>query len=408
MNESTAVTLKPELVEELLKAAKTPNDLFGPEGLFHRLKGALMERILDAELTEHLGFERNAVEGRGKSNSRNGYTTKTVQTETGPVDIRVPRDRAGSFEPQLVAKYQRRLEGFDDKVLALYARGMSVRDIQGHLRELYGTDVAPELISRVTDAVLEEARAWQSRPLDAVYPIVYIDALFVSVRSEGTVKKKAVYIALGTTTEGQRDVLGLWMDGSEGARFWLNALTELKNRGVQDILFVCCDGLTGLPQAIESAFPKAVVQTCIVHMIRASLRYVPFAERKHIVGALRAIYGADTEDVARLALDAFDERFGRKYPGITKLWQNRWNEVVPFLAYPEEIRRILYTTNAIESLNFQLRKVLRPKGHFPSDDAVLKIVFLAIKHASLHWKPARDWTRAIAHFAIIFGDRLPA
>ncbi len=408
MNESTAVTLKPELVEELLKAVRNPNDLFGPEGLFHRLKGALMERILDAELTEHLGFEKNAIDGRGKINSRNGYTTKTVQTETGPVEVRVPRDRAGTFEPQLVAKYQRRLEGFDDKVLALYARGMSVRDIQGHLRELYGTEVAPELISRVTDAVLDEARAWQARPLDAVYPIVYIDALFVSVRDEGTVKKKAVYIALGTTVEGRRDVLGLWMDGSEGARFWLNALTELKNRGVQDILFVCCDGLTGLPQAIEAAFPKAVVQTCIVHMIRASLRYVPYAERKKVVAALKPIYGADTEDAARLALEAFHERFGRKYPGIAKLWKTRWNEVVPFLAYPGEIRRILYTTNAIESLNFQLRKVLRPKGHFPNDDAVLKLVFLAIKHASFQWKPSRDWSKAVAHFAIVFGERLPA
>jgi putative transposase len=408
MNDSTAVTLKPELVEELLKAVKSPNDLFGAEGLFHRLKAALMERMLDAELTEHLGFDKNAVDGRGKGNSRNGYTSKTVQTETGPVEIRVPRDRAGTFEPQLVAKHQRRLEGFDDKVLALYARGMSVRDIQRHLHELYGTEVAPELISRVTDAVLDEARAWQVRPLEAIYPIVYIDALFVSVRDGGTVKKKAVYIALGTTLEGRREVLGLWMDGSEGARFWLTALTELKNRGVQDILFVCCDGLTGLPHAIEAAFPKAVVQTCIVHMIRASLRYVAARDRKHVVRSLRPIYSAETEDAAALALDALHERWGCQYPGITQLWRSRWNEVVPFLAYPSEIRRILYTTNAIESLNFQLRKVLRPKGHFPTDDAVLKIVFLAIKDASFRWKPSPTWGRAKAHFAIVFADRLPA
>jgi putative transposase len=408
MNDSTAVTVKPELLEELLKAVKSPNDLFGPEGLFHRLKGALMERMLDAELTEHLGFERNAVEGRGKGNSRNGYTTKTVLSDTGPVDVRVPRDRAGTFEPKLVGKYQRRLEGFDDKVLALYARGMSVRDIQGHLRDLYGTEVAPELISRVTDAVLDEARAWQTRPLESIYPIVYIDALFVSVREEGTVKKKAVYIALGTTLEGRRDVLGLWIQGSEGARFWLSALTELKNRGVQDILFVCCDGLTGLPHAIEAAFPKAVVQTCIVHMIRASLRYVAYGDRKLVVAALRPIYDADSEQAANLALEAFEERFGRKHPNIAKLWRSRWNEVVPFLAYPPEIRRILYTTNAIESLNFQLRKVLRPKGHFPSDDAVLKVVFLAIQQARFKWKPASNWSRALEHFAIVFGDRLPA
>jgi putative transposase len=408
MNDPTAVTLKPELVDELLRAVKSPNDLFGPEGLFHRLKGALMERILEAELTEHLGFEKNAVEGRGKGNSRNGYTTKTIQTETGPVDVRVPRDRAGTFEPQLVAKHQRRLEGFDDKVLALYARGMSVRDIQRHLHELYGTEVAPELISRVTDAVLDEARAWQTRALDAVYPIVYIDALFVSVRQDGTVKKKAIYIALGTTIEGQRDVLGLWMEGTEGARFWLNALTELKNRGVQDILFVCCDGLTGLPRAIEAAFPRAVVQTCIVHMIRASLRYVPVKGRKEVAGALRTIYTASTEEDARLALDAFDERFGRQYPGAVNAWRSRWPEVVPFLAYPAEIRRILYTTNAIESLNFQLRKVLRPKGHFPSDDAVLKVVYLAIKHASFRWQTPPQWPHALRHLAIVFGDRLPA
>ena len=408
MNDSTAVTLKPELIEELLKLTKNPGDLFGADGLFHRLKAALMERMLDAELTEHLGFDRNAAEGRGKGNSRNGHTTKTVLTESGPVDVRIPRDRAGTFEPKLVAKYQRRLEGFDEKVLALYARGMSVRDIQAHLRDLYGTEVEPGLISRVTDAVMDEARAWQSRPLEAIYPIVYIDALFVSIRDGGTVKKKAIYIALGTTLEGKREVLGLWFEGTEGARFWLNALTELKNRGVQDVLFVCCDGLTGLPQAIEAAFPKAIVQTCIVHMIRASLRYVAYGERRRVVEALRAIYSADTEEAACLALDAFEERLGPTYPSIAKMWRTRWNEVVPFLRYPPEIRRILYTTNAIESLNFQLRKVLRPRGHFPSDDAVLKVVYLAIQNARFKWKTPKYWNRALAHFAIVFGDRLPA
>jgi putative transposase len=407
MTDSTAVTLKPELVEELMKAVRNPDDLFGPEGLFHRLKAALMERMLEAELTEHLGFEKNAAQGRGVGNSRNGYTTKTVKTDTGPVEIRVPRDRLGTFEPKLVAKHQRRLPGFDEKVLALYARGMSVRDIQSHLEELYGTDVAPELISRVTDAVLDEMRVWQSRPLEAVYPIVYIDALFVSVRDGGVVTKKAVYVALGTTVDGERDVLGLWVDNSEGARFWLHVLTELKNRGVSDILFVCCDGLTGLPQSVEAVFPRAVVQTCIVHMIRASLRYVTYKDRQHVVSSLRGIYAADTEDAARAALDAFNARWGARHPNITKLWEARWNEVVPFLAYPAEIRRILYTTNAVESLNFQLRKVLRPKGHFPTEDAVLKILYLAIQRAKMKWKPAPEWRRARAHFAIVFGDRLP-
>jgi putative transposase len=407
--ESTAVTLKPELVEELMKCIRSPEDMFGPEGLFQRLKGALMERLLDAEMAEHLGYERNAAEGQKSGNSRNGYSHKTVQTESGPVDIRVPRDRAGTFEPQLVAKHQRRLEGFDDKVLALYARGMSVRDIQSQLFELYGTEVSPDLITRVTDSVLEQAKEWQARPLDSIYPIVYIDALFVSVRDGGTVTKKAVYIALGTRLDGTRDVLGLWMDATEGARFWLRVLTDLKNRGVQDIFFVCCDGLSGFPQAIEAAFPKAIVQTCIVHMIRASLRYVTHTDKKKVVGSLRDIYTSDTEQAAHAALDAFDKRWQLKYPSVSKLWHSRWNEVVPFLAYPKEIRTILYTTNVIESLNFQLRKVLRPKGHFPTDDSVIKILYLAIQRAKVKWKPSKQtWSIALAHFAIVFENRLPA
>jgi putative transposase len=406
--DSTAVTLKPELVEELRKLVKRPEDLFGPSGLFHQLKGALMERLLDEEMSSHLGFEKNDPEGRGSGNSRNGYTAKTVQTDSGPVDVRVPRDRAGTFEPKLVAKRQRRLEGFDDKVLALYARGMSVRDIQGHLRELYGTDVSPDLISRATEGAMDEARAWQGRPLEAVYPVVYLDALYVSIREGSTVQKKAVYVALGVTTEGKRDVLGLWISDAEGARFWLGILTELKNRGVEDIFFVCCDGLTGLPQAIETAFPRAVVQTCIVHMIRASLRHVSYTDRRPIVAALKPIYSAENEAGAVAALDAFDERFGARHPAITKLWRSRWSEVVPFLEYPREIRRLLYTTNAIESLNAQLRKVLKPKGHFPSDDAVIKILFLAINLAKCHWKAAREWKSAMSHFAIVFEDRFPA
>jgi len=402
-------TLKPELVEELMKCVRSPEDMFGPEGLFQRLKGALMEKLLETEMSEHLGFEKNASDGKRTGNSRNGYSQKTVQTETGPVDIRVPRDRAGTFEPKLVAKHQRRLEGFDDKVLALYARGMSVRDIQSQLLELYGTEVSPDLITRVTDSVLDQAKEWQARPLEAIYPVVYIDALFVSVRDGGTVIKKAVYVALGTRVDGSREVLGLWMDATEGARFWLRVLTDLKNRGVQDIFFVCCDGLSGFPQAIETAFPKAIVQTCIVHMIRASLRYVTAGDRKLVITSLRAIYTADTEEAAMAALDAFDKCWGARYPSVSKLWRSRWNEVTPFLAFPKEIRTILYTTNVIESLNFQLRRVLRPKGHFPTDDSVTKILFLAIQRAQLRWKPNRSvWGRALAHFAIMFENRLPA
>jgi transposase-like protein len=367
-----------------------------------------MERMLEGEMSAHLGYEPNEAKGRNTGNSRNGHSSKTVQTESGPVEIRVPRDRQGSFEPQLVPKHRRRLEGFDDKVLALYSRGMSVRDIQGHLRELYGTEISADLISRVTDAVLDEVRAWQTRPLEAVYPIVYLDALFVSVRDGGSVTKKAVYIALGVGLDGSREVLGFWIDATEGARFWLTILTELKNRGVEDIFFVCCDGLTGLPQAIEAAFPKAVVQTCIAHMIRSSLRYVTWADRKAVAAALRPVYAAENEQAAQRALAAFEERWGSKYPSIVKQWRERWSEIVPFLAYPREIRRVLYTTNTIESLNFQLRKVLKPKGHFPTDEAVAKILYLALQHAKLHWKPPTFWRQAIAHFSIVFGDRFPA
>jgi putative transposase len=404
--ESTAATLKPELIEELMKFTKSPADLFGPEGLFHRLKGALMERMLEAEMTEHLGFERNA--GRHTGNSRNGHSIKTVKTESGPVEIRVPRDRAGTFEPQLVSKHQRRLEGFDEKVLALYASGMSTREIQSHLEELYGTEVSPDLISRVTESVMSEARAWQARPLEAVYPIVYLDALFVSIRDGAAVKKKAVYVALGMRLDGQREVLGLWFEGTEGARFWLHVLTELKSRGVEDILFVCCDGLSGFPQAIEAAFPRTIVQTCIVHLIRSSLRYVPWGDRRALIADLKTIYGANTELEAETALVSVEKKWSKRYPSMTKQWRNRWQEIVPFLAFPPEIRKILYTTNAVESLNSQLRKVLRPKGSFPNDDAVFKLLYLALAKAKHKWSRPVAWTQALAHLAIMFPDRLPA
>jgi putative transposase len=362
--------------------------------------------MLEAEMTEHLGFERNA--GRHTGNSRNGHSIKTVKTESGPVEIRVPRDRAGTFEPQLVSKHQRRLEGFDEKVLALYASGMSTREIQSHLEELYGTEVSPDLISRVTESVMSEARAWQARPLEAVYPIVYLDALFVSIRDGAAVKKKAVYVALGMRLDGQREVLGLWFEGTEGARFWLHVLTELKSRGVEDILFVCCDGLSGFPQAIEAAFPRTIVQTCIVHLIRSSLRYVPWGDRRALIADLKTIYGANTELEAETALVSVEKKWSKRYPSMTKQWRNRWQEIVPFLAFPPEIRKILYTTNAVESLNSQLRKVLRPKGSFPNDDAVFKLLYLALAKAKHKWSRPVAWTQALAHLAIMFPDRLPA
>jgi putative transposase len=403
-----APVIKPEILEELLKLAKEPKALFGAGGILQQLKGALMERMLEAEMTEHLGYEPNAVEGRGTGNSRNGHTPKIVTTESGPVQICVPRDRAGTFEPQLVPKHARRLEGFDEHVLSLYARGMSMREIQEHLRHLYGTEVSPDLITRVTDAVLEQAREWRERPLEAVYPVLYLDALFVSVRDGGAVTKKAIYVAMGITTRGTRDVLGLWIEPTEGARTWLSVLTELRNRGVQDVFFVCCDGLSGFAQAVEATFPRATTQTCVVHLIRASLRYVGDADRKHVVAALREVYGADTEAAAGHAFEAFVQRWGTKYPAVVRLWRSRWNEIVPFLSFPKEIRRILYTTNAIESLNSQLRRVLRPKGSFPNDDAVLKLLFLALQRARVRWKPAPAWKQAYNHFAIMFEDRLPA
>lgn len=402
--------LRPELLDELVKGAKTADDLFGPTGVITRMKGALMERILNAELAHHLGYEKAQPlppGSLGRGNSRNGHSRKTVITDTGPVAIRVPRDREGTFVPQAIPKHRRRLEGFDDKVLALYARGMSTRDIQGHLRELYGTDVSPDLISRVTDGVVEELNAWQQRPLEATYPILYLDALFVHIREGGQVQKKAVYVALGVTLSGHREVLGLWIEGTEGARFWLSVLTELRNRGVEDVLFVCCDGLTGFPKAIETAFPKAIVQTCIVHLLRNSLAYVAFNDRRPLVNELRAVYSAENEKAASAQLDAFHKTWGAKYPTIARMWRARWSEVVPFLAYPKEVRKMLYTTNTIESLNSQLRKVLKGKGAFPNDESVLKLLFLALRNAQLHWKPMTQWNRAMAHFAVMFEERIP-
>ena len=397
---------KQELLDSLLEGCSSEEDLFGPEGVFTKLKGAVMERLLEAEMSEHLGHEPQSR--RKGTNSRNGHSRKTVQTETGPVEIQVPRDREGTFEPKLVKKHQRRLEGFDEKVIALYARGMTTRDIQQHLRELYGTDVSPELISRATEGVLEEFRAWQTRPLEAVYPIVYLDALFVSVRDGGQVTKRAFYVALGVRVDGTRDVLGLWVAASEGSKFWLSILTELKNRGVHDILFICADGLSGLPQAIDAAFPKAVHQTCVVHLIRSALRFVSWADRKLISAALRPVYHAENEQAAELALADAAKQLDGRYPSVVRTFRNRWAEFVPFLSYPAELRRMLYTTNAVESLNSQLRKTLRQRGPFPNDEAVFKLLFLAIQNAKVHWRRPIAWTRMLVQLDIFFEGRLPA
>jgi putative transposase len=398
--------IKEELLSELVAGCQSEGDLFGPEGVFTRLKGAVMERLLEAEMTTHLGHERH--ERRRGSNSRNGHTVKTVTTETGQVEVRVPRDREGTFEPQLVKKRQSRLEGFDEKVLALYGRGMSTRDIQAHLRELYGTDVSHELISKATEGVLELFREWQHRPLDSVYPIVYLDALFVSVRDGGQVTKRAFYIALGVGLDGKRDVLGIWGAPTEGAKFWLSILTELKNRGIEDIFFICGDGLSGLDKAVEAAFPTAVMQTCIVHLIRSALRFVSWADRKVVAGALKPLYTAENEQAALSELEKLEHKHGDKYPTVIRTFRTRWEQFVPFLSYPQEIRRMLYTTNAVESLNSQLRKPLRNRGPFPNEDAVFKVLYLAIQNAKTRWRASRNWNQVLSQLDIFFEGRLPA
>ena len=402
-----APRIKPELLRELAKLVEKPEDLFGPTGLFQEIKKSLVEQLLEVEMDDHLGRAKGERGSGNRSNGRNGYTEKTVLTDSGTLTIQVPRDRDGSFSPKLIPKNLRRLSGFDDKVLALYARGMTTREIQGHLHEIYGTEISPQLVSEVTDTVMDRAKAWQSRPLDAVYPVVYVDALFVSIREGATVRKKAMYVVLGLSLTGQREVLGLWFQHTEGARFWLSVLTDLKNRGLSDIFFVCCDGLTGLPEAIGAAFPLAIVQTCIVHMIRSTLRYVSYTDRKRLVTDLKPIYAASTEEAALTALKAFEGLWGDKYPGAARAWRTRWNEITPFLTFPGQIRKILYTTNAVESLNAEFRKVLNPRVQFPTDDAALKVLYLALQRQKARTMAPKEWGAALSHFQILFQDRFP-
>ena len=402
------MAIRDELLKELLAEYKRPEDLLGPNGLLKQLTGALVEKALQAEMTEHLGYEKHAPSGRGSGNSRNGASGKTLKTEAGEVAIEVPRDRNATFEPQLVKKHQTHFDGFDDKIISMYARGMTVREIQGHLKELYGTEVSPDLISRVTDAVLDEVKGWQNRPLDSVWPIVYLDALVVKIRDQGTVTNKSAYLAVGVNIQGTKEVLGLWLESNEGAKFWLKIMTELKNRGIADMLLVCCDGLKGFPEAIEAAFPRSTVQTCIVHMIRNSIRFVAWADRKPVVNALKPIYAADTEAAAEAALTAFERGLGQRYPMIGKSWRSNWQRVIPFLAFPRDVRKAIYTTNAIESLNFQLRKIIKTRGHFPSDDAAFKLLYLALSRAQEKWTmPIRNWKNALNQFAVHFEGRLP-
>jgi putative transposase len=397
-----APVIPDELLDRLL-AGRDPQAALGRDGLVAELKRALTERALNAEMDHHLDGE--AAEGR--PNSRNGYGHKTLLTDSGKLPISVPRDRLATFDPQLIAKYRRRLPGFDDKVVSMYARGMTVREIQGHLAELYGIDVSPDLISAVTDAILDEIAEWQNRPLEAVYPLVFFDALRVKVRDEGTVRNKAVYIALGVRADGRKEILGLWIEQTEGAKFWLRVMTELKNRGVEDILIAVVDGLKGFPDAITAVFPQAQVQTCIVHLIRNSLDFVSYKDRRAVAAALKEVYKAKDADAGAAALDAFATgEWGLRYPAIAMSWRRHWPAVIPFFAFPLDVRRIIYTTNAIEALNAKLRRAVRTRGHFPSDDAALKLLFLVLNLAEREWRmPPREWAMARAQFAILFEDR---
>jgi putative transposase len=396
------MAIEKELLDQLL-AGRDANEVFAKDGLLDDLKKALSERILSAELDEHLEGETS----EGIANRRNGHSKKTVVTGTSKMTLSIPRDRVGSFDPKLIAKYQRRFPDFDDKIISMYARGMTVRDIRGHVEELYGIDVSPDLISSITDAVLDEVAEWQSRPLDAVYPLVFFDAIRIKIRDEGFVRNKAIYIALGILPDGSKEILGIWIEQTEGAKFWLRVMNELKNRGVADVLIAVVDGLKGFPEAISAVFPETIVQTCIVHLIRHSLEFVSWKDRKPVMPALRAIYRAKDAEAGRTALDDFAAGpWGQRYPAIAQSWRRNWDHVVPFFAFPEAVRRIVYTTNAIEALNSKLRRAVRTRGHFPNDDAAMKLLYLVLNRAAQDWKrPPREWLEAKTQFAVVFGER---
>jgi putative transposase len=401
------------LADELLARAEAEGiELLGPGGLLRQMTKAVLERALAEELTDHLGYPPHERAGAG--NTRNGTTPKQLITEAGSIDLDVPRDRAGTFEPQVVRKGQRRLDGIDKLVISLYARGMTVRDIQAHLEEIYDVEVSPDLISRITDGVLDEVKEWQARPLDSVYPVVFLDAIICKVRHEGTVRNKAAHLAVGVDVDGRKEILGIWVESTEGAKFWLRVLNELKARGVEDVLIVVCDGLVGLPQAVNAVWPQATVQTCIVHLTRASLRWVNYKDRRRVAVHLRAIYAAPSEDAALDALDVFaDSDLGRAYPAIEKSWRAAWEQVIPFFAFPPEVRKVLYTTNMIESINYQLRKISKTRGHFPTDESLIKLLYLGCREIGRTdrrqgggGRNGYIWKSALNQFEIMYPDRL--
>lgn len=400
--------ITPELLDELLKDYKSPEDMFGHDGLLQQLTKAVVERALQGELTHHLGYEKHSPEGNNSGNSRNGKSKKTIRGKRGQVEIDVPRDRNSAFEPQLIKKGQTRFDGFDDKIISMYARGMTCRGIQSHLQEIYGVEVSPDLISTVTDGVIDEVRAWQSRPLDSLYPILYLDALQVKVKDQGRVSNKAIYLAIGVNLQGIKEVLGMWTSENEGAKFWLSIITELRNRGVRDIFIACVDGLKGFPEAIEAIYPKTQVQLCLVHLVRFSLAYVSYKDRKEVATDLKLIYRAASIAEAEENLAALAEKWDARYPSIAKSWRANWSRIVPMFGFPDEIRRAVYTTNAIESLNMSLRKVIKTRASFPNDEAAFKLLYLALRNIAKKWTmPIPNWSRAMQAFSIIYEGRVP-
>lgn len=402
------MTIPNDLLDALMKDYKNPEDLIGESGLLKQLTKQLLERAMQAEMTEHLGYEKNVPVNKKTNNSRNGSYKKRIKGEFGNLDIAVPRDRDSSFAPVIIPKGQSRFTGFDDKIIALYTRGMTTRDIQAHLEEMYGVEVSPTLVSQVTQAVQEEVSLWQNRSLDEIYPIVYLDAIRVKVRHEGRVINKAVYLAIGINLDGIKEVLGMWVSETEGAKFWLQVVTELKNRGVKDIFIACVDGLKGFPEAIETIFPDTQIQLCLVHMVRHSLKYVSWKQRKEVAGDLKSIYQAPTVEQAEIHLEEFETKWDKSHPSIAKSWRRNWERITPLFSYPPDIRKAIYTTNVIESVNMSLRKVTKNRGSFPNDASMIKLLYLALKNVSKRWTmPIRKWKDAMNQFIIIFEDRMP-
>ena len=397
-----------ELIEELLEEYKTPDEVMGENGLLKQLTKSLVEKMLEGEMNHHLGYEKNSQEGNNSGNSRNGKSQKKITGEFGAMPIEIPRDRNATFEPEIIQKNQTRFEGFDDKIISLYSRGMTTRDIKAHLEEMYGAEISADLVSTVTNSVMDEVREWQGRPLDAFYPIVYLDALYMKIRDNGHIRNKAVYLVIGVNMQGHKEVLGLWTQKTEGAKFWLQIVTELKNRGVEDILIACVDGLKGFPGAINAVFPQTLIQRCIVHMVRDSLRFVPDKDRRKVAADLKPVYHAATEDAGRLALEIFGKKWDNDYPMISQKWISNWGELSTFFEFPNEIRRVIYTTNAIESMNMGLRKVTKNRASFPNDEAALKLLYLALRNMAKKWTmPIKEWGKAVHQFAIRFDGRVP-